>query len=302
MAAILDRRIMSPVAMLVLAIVTVPDARVPVPQKSVTAPWWMPRNFAAPLIRMLPAEVIVELLAIAPVIVIPADPAWMVVAAAPVVLPRVNRCAAAPVAMLTAPALVAPAASMLTVCVPAVAAPFMILRVVLAPGVVPFRILTVWAPVADVPEATFNVCVDAATPSRISTVRAPVEVPTEIRPVWVTAPTVIIWAALPPRPIPRVEVDPPMMVTFPPAALPILVTCAAAPVPILVVPIVVEAAEPKMLATKVPPVAVPLKRLNVQVPDAIAPLKTETLSVAPAMTPLNTWKFWEPVVLAPPRN
>ena len=81
--------------------------------------------------------------------------------------------------------------------------------------------------------------------------------------------------------------------------LPRFKTCAAAPVPRLIVPAVVAATDPKILATRVPPVAFPLNKLNVHVPDAIAPLNNAMESVAPAMTPLNTWKFWLPVVLAP---
>ena len=79
---------------------------------------------------------------------------------------------------------------------------------------------------------------------------------------------------VPPDPmIANVLPDACVKVIFPPEELPTFNTCAAAPVLIFIVPAVVDAVDPKMFATRVPPEAFPLNKLNVCVPDAITPLK-----------------------------
>jgi hypothetical protein len=81
--------------MFVLAIVTVPAVNTPVPMKSVTAPPWIARYLAAPLIFRSPLAVI------SPVIVIPPEPEAIVVADVVLVDPNTAVLAAPPVATWT---------------------------------------------------------------------------------------------------------------------------------------------------------------------------------------------------------
>jgi hypothetical protein len=88
LTAVLDKKIRSAVAILVLAIVTVPFVKTPVPMKSVTAPPSTCNCLAAVTIFKLP-----------PVTVTSPDPDWIFTAEVVLVEPRVTVLAAAPVPM-----------------------------------------------------------------------------------------------------------------------------------------------------------------------------------------------------------
>ena len=214
-------------------------------------------------------------------------------------------------------------------CVPADATPDIIVKVWLAPGVAPLKILTDEAPVADAPVAIFIVCVDVLTPVPRLTVFPPVPVerfkvftpfpmpmdtvfvaelfPTVIKPVWAAAPKVIV---APTAPCKFIAVAA-LIATVPDELLPIFMFVAVASAAIFTVPplptianvepdacvkvIFPALAEPKFNTWAAAPVPM------FTVPAVVAAVEPKILatSVPPLAFPLNRLNVQVPEAITP---